>query len=296
MNRPLRFALFGNIFQEKKSLAVRKLLSLLEERGAEILIDRPLHDFLAKELKISVRPTALIDGNDFRADYAISMGGDGTFLEAARRVGEKEIPILGVNMGRLGFLADFSPEEMGDAIAQLYDGTLRDEARTVLRTAYSHGSPLVYPYALNEEAVLKRDSSSMISSRVHINGEHLTTYQAAGLIINTPTGSTGYALSVGGPIMAPDSHIMGLVPVAPHSLSARPITLTDDMEIELSVESRSHNFLVSIDGRSESCTEDTHLFIRKAPYRVHVLKRSRGSYFRTLRTKLMWGTDVRTEG
>ncbi len=296
MNRPLRFALFGNIFQEKKSQAVQKLLSLLEERGAEILIDRPLHDFLAKELKISVRPTELIEGNDFRADYAISMGGDGTFLEAARRVGEKEIPILGVNMGRLGFLADFSPEEMEDAIAQIYGGTLRDEARTVLCTQYSHGSPMVYPYALNEVAVLKRDSSSMISIRVHINGEYLTTYQADGLIINTPTGSTGYALSVGGPIMAPDSHIMGLVPVAPHSLSARPITLSDDMEIELSVESRSHNFLVSIDGRSESCTEDIHLHIRKAPYRIHVLKRSRGSYFRTLRTKLMWGTDVRTEG
>ena len=295
MNSPLRFAIFGNIFQGKKSLAIQKLLALLEERNAEIMIDRPLYDFLVNELKISIHPDRLIQGSDFEADIAISMGGDGTFLEAARRVGDKEIPILGINMGRQGFLADFSPEEIEDAIAQIYDGTLRTESRSVLQVAYSKGRPKVYPYALNEVAVLKRDSSSMISIRVNINGEYLTTYQADGLIINTPTGSTGYALSVGGPIMAPDSHIMGLAPVSPHSLSARPITLSDDMEVELSVESRSHNFLVAIDGRNESCTEGTRLSIRKAPYQVHVLKRSRGSYFRTLRTKLMWGTDVRSE-
>ena len=133
----------------------------------------------------------------------------------------------------------------------------------------------------------------MISIRISINGEYLTTYQADGLIINTPTGSTGYALSVGGPVMTPESHILGLVPVAPHSLTARPITLSDDMQIELTVESRSHNFLVAIDGRSESLHENTRLRISRAPYQVHVLKRSRGSLFRTLRTKLMWGSDIR---
>ena len=295
MNSPLRFAIFGNIFQGEKSHAIQTLFSFLKERNAEIMIDRPLYDFLTNELEISLSPNKLIQGTDFEADIAISMGGDGTFLEAARRVGNKEIPILGINMGRLGFLSDFSPKEIEDAIAQIYDGTLRTESRSVLQVTYSKGSPRIYPYALNDVAVLKRDSSSMISIRVDINGEYLTTYQADGLIINTPTGSTGYALSVGGPIMAPDSLIMGLAPVSPHSLSARPITLSDDMEIELSIESRNHNFLVAIDGRSESCTEETSLYIRKAPYRVHVLKRSRGSYFHTLRTKLMWGTDVRSE-
>ena len=295
MKSPLKFAIFGNIYQERKSHAIEKLLSLLEMRKAEIMIDRPLYDFLSRDTSIRLTPSVLIEGSDFHADIAISMGGDGTFLEAARRVGSKEIPILGINMGRLGFLADFSPEEIDNAIIQLYEGALRTESRSLLQVAYSQGSPQGYPYALNEVAVLKRDSSSMISIRVDINGEYLTTYQADGLIINTPTGSTGYALSVGGPIMTPDSHIMGLAPVSPHSLSARPITLSDDAEIELTVESRSHNFLVAIDGRSESCTEGTRLRIRKAPYQVHVLKHSRGSYFRTLRSKLMWGTDVRSE-
>ena len=141
--------------------------------------------------------------------------------------------------------------------------------------------------------MLKRDNSSMISIRVSIDGEYLTTYQADGLIINTPTGSTGYALSVGGNIMSPLSHIMGLVPVAAHSLNVRPIMLGDDCEVELSVESRSHQFLVAIDGRSESCSESTKLYVRRAPYNICVLKRPNSSFFRTLRNKLMWGSDVR---
>ncbi|MBO4641696.1 MAG: NAD kinase [Bacteroidaceae bacterium] len=295
MNRRLRFALFGNTFQAKKSTSVQKLLVLLEERKAEILIDQQLYDFLTKDMQITVNPSELISGNDFQADVVVSMGGDGTFLEAARRVGDKEIPILGINMGRLGFLADFSPEDIAPAINQIYAGEARTELRSVLQIEYSKGAPKGYPFALNEVAVLKRDNSSMISIRVDINGEYLTTYQADGLIINTPTGSTGYALSVGGPIMAPESHVIGMVPVAPHSLSVRPITLCDDMEVTLTVESRSHNFLVAIDGRSESCQEGIKLTVRRAAYNIYVVKRPNGSLFRTLRTKLMWGTDVRID-
>ena len=295
MNRRLRFALFGNTFQAKKSTSVQKLLVLLEERKAEILIDQQLYDFLTKDMQITVNPSELISGNDFQADVVVSMGGDGTFLEAARRVGDKEIPILGINMGRLGFLADFSPEDIAPAINQIYAGEARTELRSVLQIEYSQGKPKGYPFALNEVAVLKRDNSSMISIRVDINDEYLTTYQADGLIINTPTGSTGYALSVGGPIMAPESHVIGMVPVAPHSLSVRPITLCDDMEVSLTVESRSHNFLVAIDGRSESCQEGIKLTVHRASYNIYVVKRPDGSLFRTLRTKLMWGTDVRID-
>lgn len=296
MNRRLRFALFGNTYQAKKSTSMQKLLALLEEKNAEILIDRPLYDFLVSDLKINVNVTSLIDGDDFTADYVVSMGGDGTFLEAARRVGNKEIPILGINMGRLGFLADFSAEDISKAVQEIYSGELRAEKRSVLQVHYSEGTPKDFPYALNEVAVLKRDNSSMISIRVDINGEYLTTYQADGLIINTPTGSTGYALSVGGPIMEPSSGTMGLVPVAAHSLNVRPISLRDDVEVTLRVMSRSHNFLVAIDGRSESCQEGITLTIRRAPYSVSVLKRSHGTFFQTLRNKLMWGTDVRLDG
>ena len=292
--RKLRFALFGNVFQAKKSSSVQKLLCLLEERQADLQVDATFYRFLTEDLQIAVPASArVITDDDFEADFLISMGGDGSFLEAARRVGDKGIPILGVNMGRLGFLADVLPEDIEEVVTQIYDGQFSIDERCVLQLDYDRGTPEGYPFALNEVAVLKRDVSSMISIRVDINGEYLTTYQADGLIINTPTGSTGYALSVGGPIMQPGSRTLGLVPVAPHSLTVRPLTLTDDTEIALTVASRNHRFLVSLDGRSEKCSEDVRLTVRKAPYTIKVLKRPGQSFFRTLRTKLMWGTDPR---
>lgn len=295
MYQRLRFAIFGNIFQAQKSVSVHKLLSCLEEREAEILIDKPLFDFLSKEKNLSSPYITTIEGSDFSADYAVVMGGDGTFLEAAWRVGSMGIPILGINMGRLGFLADFSPEEIEEAIQQLYEKELRTEKHSVVQVEYSEGTPIGYPCALNEVAILKRDNSSMISIRVEINGEYLTTYQADGLIVNTPTGSTGYALSVGGPIMVSGSNTLGIVPVAPHSLTIRPISVRDDVTISLSVESRNHSFLVAIDGRSEACSDQIKLSIQKAPYEILVLKRSSGSFFQTLRDKLMWGSDIRLQ-
>lgn len=292
--KKLTFALFGNPFQAKKSTSVQKLLSLLEERQAALQIDEAFYRFLTTDLRIAMPTSVRVVADDsFDANVLISMGGDGTFLEAARRVGDKQIPILGVNMGRMGFLADVLPEDIEAVVQQIYDGDYHVEERSLLQLEYDKGQPEGYPYALNEVAVLKRDVSSMISIRVDINGEYLTTYQADGLIINTPTGSTGYALSVGGPVMQPGSRTLGLVPVAPHSLTVRPVTLTDDAVITLTVASRNHRFLVSIDGRSEKCSEDVRLTIRRAPYMIKVLKRPGQNFFRTLRTKLMWGTDVR---
>ena len=292
--KKLTFALFGNPFQAKKSASVQKLLSLLEERQAALQIDEAFYRFLTTDLRIAMPTSVRVVADDsFDANVLISMGGDGTFLEAARRVGDKQIPILGVNMGRMGFLAEVLPEDIEAVVQQIYDGDYHVEERSLLQLEYDKGQPEGYPYALNEVAVLKRDVSSMISIRVDINGEYLTTYQADGLIINTPTGSTGYALSVGGPVMQPGSRTLGLVPVAPHSLTVRPVTLTDDAVITLTVASRNHRFLVSIDGRSEKCSEDVHLTIRRAPYMIKVLKRPGQNFFRTLRTKLMWGTDVR---
>ena len=319
--RKLRFALFGNIYQPKKSVLVKKLLCSLEERKAEVYIDRKFYEYLTKQMLLDIQPTALID-DDFSADIAVSMGGDGTFLQTASRVADKGIPIIGINMGRMGFLADVSGDEIDSTIASIYADECRVEERSVLQVEFIRSEKREtseqreqsgacidfaesrmrktegqasesFPYALNEVAVLKRDNSSMISIRVDINGEYLTTYQADGLIINTPTGSTGYALSVGGPIMSPEAHTLGITPVAPHSLNVRPITLCDDAEVTLTVESRNHNFLVAIDGRSEACSEETRLHIRKAPYCIRVLKQPESSFYRTLRSKLMWGNDVR---
>ena len=291
--KKLRFAIFGNTYQAKKSACIEQLLGILFERGASLLIDRQFYEYLTDKLGILVTPEALIEGNDFHADFVISMGGDGTFLEAARRVGDKGMPILGINMGRLGFLSDYQAEDIASAIDHIYNDTYRIEERTVLMVEKDGDDIQGYPYALNEVAVLKHDISSMISIDVEVNGEFLTTYQADGLIVNTSTGSTGYALSVGGPIIVPGTKIIGLVPVAPHSLTVRPLTLSADAIVRMKVKSRSHNFLLSVDGRSESATEDTTITIRKAPYTINVLKRSKGSFFSTLRDKLMWGADSR---
>ena len=293
MEKAKRCAIFGNTYQPKKCEAVQKLLDALVNSGIFPLIDRPFYDYLKEGMHVSIPECKLITDDDFDADVAVSMGGDGTFLTTAMRVGKKQIPILGINTGRLGFLADFSLDDISETLGRFFAGQLRTERCSVLQVECSEGQMQGYPFALNEVAVLKHDSSSMISIRVDLGDEYLTTYQADGLVINTPTGSTAYALSVGGPVMLPGSENIGLVPVAPHGLTVRPLTLPDNLEIKLTVESRSHNFLVAIDGRSESCLDTTQLTIRKAPYQVFVLKRPETTFLHTLRSKLLWGSDAR---
>ena len=230
-SRKLRFAIFGNTYQPKKSESFQKLLACLMSRRAEVLIEREFYTFLTEGQQLPVEGVKVFEHSDFYADFVVSMGGDGTFLRAASMVGSKNIPILGVNTGRLGFLA--------------------------------------------------------------INGDYVTTYQADGLIISTPTGSTAYSLSNGGPIIVPGTHVFSLTAVAPHSLNVRPIVLSEESEIHLTVESRTHNYLVALDGRSEKLADSTRLTIRKAPYRVNVIKRAGTKYFHTLREKMMWGADPR---
>ena len=291
--QPQKFALFGNTYQAKKSAHVLRLLSILEKHQAEIYIHKEFYQFLTKEQKMDIHAAGVFEGNEFDVDMVLSMGGDGTFLKAASYVGNKNIPILGINTGRLGFLADVSPEEMEETFKDIYKGNYKLEDRSILQ-AFSEGQPLKgYPCGLNEIAILKRDSSSMITIHTSINGAYLTTYQADGLVIATPTGSTAYSLSIGGPVIVPHSKTIAITPVAPHSLNVRPIVINDDWEITLDVESRSHNFLVAIDGRSETCREGTRLTIRKADYKIKVVKRPNHVFFHTLRDKMMWGADGR---
>lgn len=292
-HRNIQFALFGNTYQTKKSASIQKVLSCLMEHQAELFVDREYYDFLTLDQRIDVKATQIIEGDDFEADFVISMGGDGTFLKAASRVREKMIPIVGVNMGRLGFLADVSPGEIEQCVKAIYQDDFAIESRALIKVE-TDGEPLEgYNCALNDVAILKRDSASMISIRASINGQYLTTYQADGLVISTPTGSTAYSLSNGGPIIVPGTKVFSMTAVAPHSMNIRPIVLSDSSEISLTVESRSHNFLVAIDGRSEKCKEGTRLTLSRAPYDVKVVKRSRYSYFNTLREKMMWGADTR---
>ncbi len=289
----MKFAIFGNIYQAKKSSYAELLFKLLTQHNAQICICQEFYNFLTETLHLVLPPVELFNDDDFEADIVISLGGDGTFLKAASRVGKKNIPILGINTGRLGFLADISPEEMGNTLEDIYNHHYKIEERSVLQLDCNDKSLMHCPYALNEIAVLKRDSSSMISIHTAINGAPLTTYQADGLIIATPTGSTAYSLSVGGPIIVPHSKTIAITPVAPHSLNMRPIVICDDWTITLDVESRNHNFLVAIDGRSESCKETTRLTISRADYTIKVIKRFDHIFFNTLRNKMMWGADIR---
>jgi len=289
----MKFALFGNTYQAKKSAHVIRLLSILKQYNAVVYINREFYHFLVDEQNMDIQAAGVFDGNDFEADMVLSMGGDGTFLKAASQVGSKNIPILGINTGRLGFLADVSPEEMEDTFKDIYNHNYKVEDRSVLQVSCGNQSLKGYPCGLNEIAVLKRDSSSMITIHTSINGAYLTTYQADGLVIATPTGSTAYSLSIGGPVIVPHSNTIAITPVAPHSLNIRPIVINDDWEITLDVESRSHNFLVAIDGRSETCREGTRLTIRKADYNIKVVKRQNHIFFHTLRDKMMWGADGR---
>lgn len=289
----LRFALFGKEFQAGKTVSIHRLIDSLKARGAEIYIERTFFRYITSALGMEVEVSGVFANYNFDVDFVISIGGDGTFLRAASMVGSKATPIIGVNTGRLGFLADIHPDEIDHAIAEIADGHYAVEPHAVIMVEADGEIIEGSPFALNDIAVLKRDNAAMISVRTCINGEYLVTYQADGLIVSTPTGSTAYGLSNGGPIIVPDADILCLTPVAPHSLNVRPIVINDDSEITLEVESRSHNFLVAIDGRSEKLLESTRLTIRKAPYTINIVKRDSRSYFSTLREKMMWGADHR---
>ena len=290
----MRFALFGNVYQSKKSASIQKVLSTLSVFGAEVSVDQEYYDFLCNSEHIVPNATKVFSGDDFDADFVISMGGDGTFLKAASRVREKQIPILGVNMGRLGFLADVCPDDIERCVEALYNDDFSIESRALIEVSVDGESFEGFNCALNDVAILKRDTASMISVRASINGQYLNTYQADGLVISTPTGSTAYSLSNGGPIIiVPGTKVFSMTAVAPHSLNVRPIVLADSSVIELDVESRSHNFLVAIDGRSEKCKEGTKITLRRAPYDIHVVKRPDHRYFNALREKMMWGADSR---
>lgn len=292
----MKFAVIGNRYQASKLQHLTRLLRLLHQFGAQVCVERELYDLLDeghKKLLKTQKDEFVFDGREFSADIAVSLGGDGTFLKTAALVGNRNIPILGINAGRLGFLADTSPDDMEITLNEIYNNHYKIEERRALHVTTGDTRLNAYPYALNEVAVMKHDSSSMITIHTYINGELINTYQADGLIVATPTGSTGYSLSVGGPIIAPHSKTIAITPVASHSLNCRPFVICDDWEVTLEVESRSHNFLLAIDGQSESLPEHTRIRISRAPYTVKLVKRFDHTFFETLRNKMMWGADAR---
>jgi NAD+ kinase len=292
----MTIAIFGNTYKEENLCLLRTLLDILNKKKVKVRIEERFYRYMLEHIDFEPDITGLINNTGFEADLAISIGGDGTFLRTASFVGKKSIPIVGINTGRLGFLADIASTDIEIPLENILNKDFLVEERSVLQLNCEHCPPFAqHNHALNEIAVLKQDSSSMIAIHTYINGQHLTSYQADGLIVATPTGSTAYSLSVGGPILVPQSKSIILTPVAPHSLTVRPLVITDDSEISLHIDSRTKSFLASVDGRSEVLGQEIEIRIKKADFTVKVLKQKDHNFFNTLRTKLMWGRDTRLD-
>lgn len=287
----MKVAIFGSKHQKKDQ--VEKLFKILQDNDTEIYLQEKFYLYLKYTLRLEYTVAGIITDNEFDVDLVVSIGGDGTFLRTTSAIGKKDIPILGINAGRLGFLADVGEKDLESTFADIFARNYRIEHRSQLQLSTEHKDYQGFNYALNEVAILKQDTASMITVHAYINDEYLTSYEGDGLIIATPTGSTAYAMSVGGPVMAPTASNFIIAAVAPHSLTTRPLVVTDDSVIRLEVESRNENFLISLDGRSNVFTTGTQLIIKKADFSLKVLKRKENTFYNTLRNKLMWGVDPR---
>ena len=291
----MQILVFGNKYKLKFINSVKELFFKLKHRGANILFDKEFAKEIQNSGMLDISEFDVFD-NNFSGDIAISLGGDGTLLATANRIGSQQIPILGINLGRLGFLTDVQAHELDNLDDIIFNKKYKVDDRMVLRAEITNNNltPLT-EYSLNEIAVLKQDLSSMISIDVTLNGEPLHTYQADGLLVSTPTGSTAYSLSVGGPIMMPENHNLIIAPVASHSLNVRPLIIPDNWKIDLAIHSRSHSYLASIDGRSITMPDTATISISKADYTVRIIRLEGHSFLNTLTTKLMWGADIRVE-
>lgn len=289
----MKIGIFGSDYQAGKQESIKTLFDEIRFLGGKVWVEAGFYRYLSGQFAYTPEIEGVIESDAFPLDMAISLGGDGTFLRTAAWVGRREIPVLGINTGRLGFLADVGTNEIVETLEEVFRGDYLTEERSVLELQ----SPLPQygssNFALNEIAVLKRDTSSMITVHTHLNEEFLTTYLADGLLIATPTGSTAYSMSVNGPIIIPQANNIVLSPVAPHSLNVRPLVIPEDYRIRLKVETRNGNFLISLDGRSAVYPSESEFMINRADFCVKIVKRTRQSFYDTLRKKLLWGTDAR---
>ena len=291
----MKVAIFGKYFEELFHEKCSALFNELAANSVEIYIYKPFFKFLTETVGIEPKIAGLFENHTDLpvVDLLFSIGGDGTFLDAVTVIRARNIPIVGINAGRLGFLAEIAMDELPAALTEIMEGryTLRTLDLLQLETDLPSFGNL--NFALNELAVHKRDSSSMITIHTWLNNEFLNSYWADGLIIATPTGSTAYSLSVGGPIMHPLSTGFVISPIAPHNLTVRPLVVPNHMDVKLRIEGRGGKFLTSLDSRSCVLDESVELHIRKADFTVSVVERIGQSFYTTLRSKLMWGADRR---
>ena len=291
----MRIAIYGRPTNDNTSEYIQQLFYKLNEYKTEILIYEPFYQFIKQKLELVGNIKTFSSHTDLsgRVETMLSLGGDGTFLETLSFVRDSEIPVLGINTGRLGFLATVAKSEINDAVAALAEKRYSIEKRSLLSVSGPKGIFGEVNYGLNELTVLKKDTSSMITINAFINGDYLNSYFADGLIIATPTGSTAYSLSCGGPLIMPGSENFVITPIASHNLNVRPFVISDNNVITLKVEGRSPNYLVTLDSRSEIIESSTELTIKKSDFYAHMIKLENQSFFTTMRNKLLWGLDKR---
>ncbi len=289
----MKVAIYSQYYSEKTIDAFQLLLKVLLKEEVEIHIE---HEFL-NHIKDSINNTSITSFTDLDKSFEllISIGGDGTILRAITYVKDLDIPIVGINTGRLGFLATIQTDDIEEAFKNILAGDYKISERSLLSIETSPENTDIKEtnFALNEIAVSRKNTTSMITVDTKLNGEYLTSYWSDGLIVSTPTGSTGYSLSCGGPVITPDTNSFVLTPIAPHNLSARPLVIPDSTEIELMVEGREDQHLVSLDSRIATLNNNTIIKIKKAPFTVKMLELIEESFLDTLRKKLLWGEDKR---
>lgn len=286
-----KIVIFGNNFQQDDDTTkVLSLIGYLRQQGLEVAVERDYLRYLSNDATSDLTSFDVSDVPE--ADMALSLGGDGTFLTTAMWVSRQGMPILGLNLGHLGYLTAGRLDETSNVLDDVLSGNYRIEERTMLQVECD-AVKIPHPWALNEIAILRHDTSSMLDMDTRLRSHELTTYRGDGLIISTPTGSTAYNMSVGGPILEPTTSCLVLSPISPHSLTMRPLVVRDDSEIAVRTYSRASQYEVSIDGEVTLCPAGSLLTIKRAPYCARVVQRLGNNFASTLRQKLLWGTDQR---
>lgn len=292
----MKVAVFGTSVSSQFVPVLQEFFGYLKTNKIEVQLFKPFYSCLVDQLKMIPYYTSFFHSyTDFdnTNNYIFSVGGDGTFLHSVLDIRNFEIPVIGVNSGRLGFLADISENQVQDALSQIFNRNYKIVERTMLKVDFEGQKNMEFNYALNEVAVVKTDTSAMINVSAYLDKELLNNYWADGLIISTATGSTAYSLSVGGPILTPDSANFIITPLAPHNLTIRPLVVPDNYEIKLKVEGRGSQFMTSLDFRSVAVDLNTIIKVKKADFTLKTLQLPEQTFFNTLRNKLMWGIDRR---
>jgi NAD+ kinase len=291
----MKVAIYSRIIEDTERGEVQQLLDELQRRRIQPVIYLPFYEQISNVFRFPPDVLFFRHSDDLNEsiDFLISLGGDGTLLDTIAFVRDKDIPVIGINFGRLGFLASIGKGEMLLAVQALVDRSYVTDKRSLIHLDASKPLFGEVPYGLNEFAIHKTDTSPMIKIHTYLNGDFLNTYWADGLIVSTPTGSTGYSLSCGGPVVFPESGSFVINPVAPHNLNVRPIVVPDDNIISFEVEGRAENFLCAIDSRKEIVDKNVQLAVRRETFNVSLVRLNENNFLQTLRNKLSWGLDRR---